>query len=104
MLSESAFRFGARLDAAQLMAPISFKFAAPLVHRPDGLRVGAVKHAAAVAPNADQAHIAQNAKVLRNRWLADTHGRDNVSHWSLVEHKKVQNLATAWFRHGVKCV
>jgi hypothetical protein len=104
MLLESAFRFGALLDAAQLMAPIAFKFAAPLVHRPDGLRVGAVKHASAVAPNANQADVAEDAKVLRNRWLPDAHGRDNFSHRALLEHKKIQDFAPAGFRHGVKGV
>jgi hypothetical protein len=104
MLLESAFRFGAHLDAAQLMAPESLEPAGPVVHGPDGIRVGAVEHAAAVAANADQAHIAENAKVLRNRWLPDTHGRDNVSHGALVEHKQVQDFPPAWFRHGVKSV
>jgi hypothetical protein len=104
MLLESAFRFGALLDAAQLMAPIAFKSAAPLVHRPDGIGVSAVEHAAAVAANADQADVAEDAKVLRNRWLPDPHGRDNISHRALVEHKKIKDFATAWFRHGVKCV
>src|SRR5215472_2029215 len=55
---------GALLDAAQLMTPETLKGPRPLVERPDGVRVGAIEHAAPLAAYLDQADFAKHAKVL----------------------------------------
>src|SRR5215469_16879879 len=54
------------LDAGELVLPMAFEGARPVMQRSDGAGVGAVEHLAAVAANFDQADFEQNAKVLRN--------------------------------------
>ena len=49
--------FGAFLNAAQLMAPETGKRFSPFVEGANGLGVGAVEHAAAIAAGADEADI-----------------------------------------------
>jgi len=60
------FGFRALLDAFQLMPPEAFEDPRPLVQRPNGLRVRAVKHAPSLAPHVHKPDFAQNPKVLGN--------------------------------------
>src|SRR5262249_14673377 len=51
------FCLGALFDAVQLVAPEALEEARPFMHRPDGLGIGAIQHAAAVAAHVDQANL-----------------------------------------------
>jgi hypothetical protein len=48
-------RFGAFLDAGELVAPVALEGRGPIVERTDSVGVGAVKHLAAVAADVDEA-------------------------------------------------
>src|SRR5271154_3122574 len=58
------FLFGALFDAAELMAPEALEGAGPVVQRADGIGVGAIKHAAAVAANVNEADVAKHAEMV----------------------------------------
>ena len=66
-------RFGAPLDAAQLLLPVTLVRARPLVHGLDCLRVRSVKHPTAVAARSNQIHLAQHPQVLRDRRLGEAY-------------------------------
>jgi len=59
----------------------------------DGFGIGAIHHAAAVAPDVDQADIAQNAEVLGYRRLAELEGRDDLADGAFLENEVVENIA-----------
>ena len=50
--------------AKQLVLPVLLELAGPLMQRPDGGSVGSVVPIAAIAAHMDQAHLAQNSKML----------------------------------------
>jgi hypothetical protein len=95
---------GALLDAAQLMTPETLEGARPLVERPDGVRVGAIEHVAALAAYLDQAHFAEHAKVLRNRRLLELEAPDDIPYGALLERKEIENLSTTWLGDSVEGV
>jgi hypothetical protein len=93
---------GALLDAAQLMTPETLKRTRPVVERPDGFRVRAIEHAAALATYLDQADFAEHAKVLRDRRLLEIEAPHDVPYGALLKRKKIENLSTTWLGDGVE--
>jgi len=95
---------GALLDADQLMTPETLERARPFVERPDGVRVGAIEHAAALAAYLNQADFAEHAKVLRNRRLLQLEAPDDIPYGALRERKETENLSTTWLGDSVEGV
>src|SRR5215472_18246038 len=98
------FSLGAVLDAPQLMTPKARIGARPFVERPDGFRVGAIEHAAAVAARVDETGLAEHAKVLRDGRLLELQAVHDVPDPTLRERKKVENLSPTWLGDGVESV
>lgn len=86
------------------MTPQPFKRASPLMKRPNGLSIGAVKNLAAIAPGADESHFVQHTQVLGYRWLLKSERHDDIANRTLSLCQKTKNGAAARFRHGVEGV
>src|SRR6267154_6288181 len=84
------------------MTPVALERFRPLVKRPDGLRVGSIEHAAAVAPHVDQAHLDQHPEVLRHRRLRHPQRIHNLPDRPLLQRQIVQNLPPPRLRHGIE--
>src|SRR5712691_4128225 len=71
--------FGVLLDPRQLTPPMPGERAAPLVDRAQRIGVGAIQDPAAVAPEVDEAHVAQNLQMLRDGRLRHPERLDDVA-------------------------
>jgi len=98
------FGLGAVLDAAQLMTPEALEGARPFIERPDGFRVGAIEHPAAVAASVDETGLAEHAKVFRDGRLRELQAVHDVPDRTLLTRKKVENFSPTWLGDGVESV
>src|ERR1700688_674770 len=88
------------LYASKLVRPVTFKRASPFMQRPDRLGVGAIKHLAAVAADANQANFEQHAEVLGDGGLREIESGDDVVDGALLGNEERENVAAARFGHG----
>ena len=70
---------GALFDSGELVPPIAFELARPVVQWFEVLRVRAIERLTAVTTHVDEADIAQHPQVLRNRWLRKAQRTDDVT-------------------------
>src|ERR1700722_11763256 len=98
------FALGEVFDAVELMAPVALKGGSPLVEGADGVRVGPIKHVAAVAADADEADVFEDAQVLRDRRLLDAEGVDDFVDRAFLKDEVVQDVAAARFGDSVEGV
>ena len=82
------------------MTPEALEGARPFVERPEGFRVGAIEHAAAVAAHVDETGLAEHAKVLRDRRLLEVQAVHDVPDRALLKRKKIENLSPTWLGDG----
>src|SRR5207302_2310066 len=86
------------------MTPVSCERFRPLVHRPDGLRVRAIKHSPPVPSYIDEPDLQQHTQVLRYRRLLHPQQVHNLSHRPFLERDEVQNLSPAWLGHRIESI
>lgn len=86
------------------MLPETLECFRPFVKRPDGFGICAIKNPAALASRAHKAHVAQYAKMLRNRRLRQAQRENNVADGAFLDGEIAENVPAARFRDGVKSV
>jgi hypothetical protein len=94
--------FGQLLDLVELVAPEAFKGGGPLVERADGVGVGFVEHVAAVAADAYQANVLENAEVLGDGRLFEAEAIDDFVYGALLKCEVIQDVAATGFGDGVE--
>src|SRR3712207_6219760 len=90
-------RLGALLDPNQLTTPVAFEHRRPFVQRPDRLGVRAIEHLLALAPDVDEAHVAEHFEVLGHGRLAHPQAVDNLADRTLVGRQEREDVAPARF-------
>ncbi len=93
---------GAFLDSTELVPPITFEAAGPLMKGFDGLGVGTIENLSAITSHVDETDVAKHAKMLRHRRLCQSQCDDDVSNRTLLRGEVVEDVASARFRNGVE--
>jgi len=86
------------------MLPELLEGVGPLVQRADGVGVGAIEHAAAVAANVDEVDVAKNAEMLGDGGLFDAQARDDIADGAFLKGQEGEDIAAARFGDGVEGV
>src|SRR5580704_4807698 len=96
------FALSELFDPVELMAPVALEGGSPLMQRTDGIRVGSVKHVAAVAADADEADVFEDAQVLGDGRLLDAQAVDDFVDGAFLKDEVVQDVAAARFGDRVE--
>ena len=72
------------------------------MQRPDGFGVGAVEHVASLAPDVDQADVAQHLQMLRHGRLAHPEAVDDVADRAFVGGEEREDVPPPRFGNGVE--
>src|SRR5436190_17610103 len=96
--------FGALLHARQLVTPVLLEDACPFVKGTNGVRVRAVEHLPAIAPDVDESDMPQHLEVLRHGRLTDSEPRDDVADVTLARRQVDEDVAALRFSDGVEDV
>src|SRR6185503_5923619 len=86
------------------MTPVLLEDAGPFVKGANCVRVGAVEHLPAVAPDIHQADVPQDPQVLRHRRLAEIELRDDVADVTLLRREVDEDVAALGFGDRVEDV
>ena len=86
------------------MLPEALELPGPFVERLDGLGIGAVELLAAVAADADEADVAENAEMFGHGGLFEAEAGDDSTDGLLVESEEEEDLAAARFGDSVESV
>src|SRR4051812_14755050 len=100
--SWSSFLLCVRLEATELSTPVLSKHPAPVVNHAQRVGVGSIEGALAVAPDGDEADIAQHLQVLRRRRLFEPDGVGDLIDRSLLGGNELEDVATARFGNRVE--
>jgi len=100
--TDAHLRFGAFLDAIQLVGPIALECSGPLMQGLDRLGVGAVELVAAIAARLDEADVAQHAEVFGHRRLIESQDGHDLAHRKLFHDKQGKNLPAPRLSHRVE--
>lgn len=86
------------------MGPVALECTGPLVDRADCLSIGAIELVAAVAADMDEVNVAEDAQMLGDRGLIETHGHDEVADGEFAGNQESEDFAAARFGDSVECV
>jgi hypothetical protein len=97
-------RFSALLDPTELLTPVAFECAGPFVQRPDGMRIRAIPDLSAVTPGMNEAHVAKNPQVFRDRRLRHSERIYDLADRPLVPGQDLEDRASLRFGNRVEHV
>jgi hypothetical protein len=90
------------LDARELVPPIAFESARPLIDGPDCFDVGAIQNLATIPPQIDETNIAKDAQMLGDRRLRQAQCHNDLPDRTLVGCEEIEDGAPLRFGNGVE--
>ena len=86
------------------MTPVLLEYSRPLVKRTNRVRVGAIEHLAAVAPEAHEPDVPQHLEVLGHRRLTELEVRHDVADVTFLRRQVDEDVATLGFSDRIEDV
>ena len=86
------------------MTPVLLEYSRPLVKRTNRVRVGAIEHLPAIAPEAHEPDVPQHLEVLGHRRLTELEVRHDVADVTFLGRKVDEDVATLSFSDRVEDV
>lgn len=93
-----------RLDSLELVAPIAFESAGPIVHWPQRLGVCSIEDLATVSARLDEADVVKHTEVLGDRRLREAEGESDLADRLLVGSEVRQDRTSTGFGDGIERV
>ena len=86
------------------MTPVLLEYPRPLVKRTNRVRVGAIEHLPAIAPEAHEPDVPQHLEVLGHRRLTELEVRHDVADVTFLRREVDEDVATLRFSDRVEDV